>query len=187
MSWRKITKPSSQYSVLLLLVVGIIVGVVGYFTVQQTLHITSSDAFCMTCHSNHSLKEEVLASSHGGSKSGVVVECQQCHLPQEPLNYLIKKIIVSKDVIGFLTIENFNTQAWLEENRKAQADIARDYLRSIDSSTCQNCHKRIYEDQSEAMNNMAVRMHHKNSKKVPPERQTCIDCHKGIVHPYPET
>jgi cytochrome c-type protein NapC len=186
MGWNKLIKPSAKYSVLVLLVVGIIIGCVGYFAVQQTLHATSSDEFCMTCHSNHSLKEEVLASSHGGGKSGIVVECQQCHLPQEPWNYLIKKIIVSKDLIGFLTIDNFNTQAWLEENRKAQADITRDYLRSIDSSTCQNCHKRIYENQPETMNNMAVRRHHKNSKKSADDRQTCIDCHKGIVHPYPK-
>jgi cytochrome c-type protein NapC len=65
-----------------------------------------------------------------------------------------------------LSRDEFNTQAWLEENRKAQADIARDYLRSIDSSTCQNCHKRIYENQPETMNNMAVRMHHPKDKPV---------------------
>jgi len=186
MNWRALFRPSAKYSIFALLVVGIVVGVVGYFATQQTLHATSSDAFCMTCHSNHSLKDEVLASAHGGGKSGIVVECQQCHLPQEPFQYLIKKIIVSKDVIGFLTIDGFNTQEWLDANRKEQADHARDFLRSIDSSTCQNCHKRIYEDQPETMKKMAKRMHSNNFKKTEDKRKTCIDCHKGVAHPYPK-
>ncbi len=186
MNWRALFKPSAKYSVLALLVVGIVIGVVGYFATQQTLHATSTDEFCMTCHSNHSLKDEVLASAHGGNSAGIVVECQQCHIPQEPFAYLLKKIVVSKDIIGFMTIDGFNTQEWLDENRREQADLARDFLRSIDSSTCKNCHKRIYEDQPEAMSKMAKRMHSRNFKKDPEKRKTCIDCHKGIVHPYPK-
>jgi cytochrome c-type protein NapC len=74
----------------------------------------------MICHSKHSLKEKVLASSLGGSKGGAVVECQQCHLPQYAWNYLINKIIVSKRLKRLFTIDNCNTQAWLDKNRKAQ-------------------------------------------------------------------
>ena len=85
-----------------------------------------------------------------------------------------------------MTIDGFNTQEWLDENRREQADLARDFLRSIDSSTCQNCHKRIYENQPDAMKKMAKRMHSKNFKKDIEKRKTCIDCHKGIVHPYPK-
>ncbi|MBT1445215.1 NapC/NirT family cytochrome c [Shewanella sp. JM162201] len=187
MNWRALFKPSAKYSIFALLLVGIVVGVVGYFATQTTLHMTSTDEFCMTCHSNHSLKTEVLESAHGNNKNGIVVQCQQCHIAQEPFAYLKKKIIVSKDVIGFLTIDGFNTQEWLEANRKEQADLARDYLRAIDSSTCQNCHNRIYENQSENMSKMAVRMHSNNFKKDPAERKTCIDCHKGVAHPYPKS
>ncbi|MCH4295197.1 NapC/NirT family cytochrome c [Shewanella sp. 3B26] len=187
MNWRALFKPSAKYSIFALLLVGIVVGVVGYFATQTTLHMTSTDEFCMSCHSNHSLKDEVLASAHGNNKNGIVVQCQQCHIAQEPFAYLKKKIIVSKDVIGFLTIDGFNTQEWLEANRKEQADLARDYLRAIDSSTCQNCHNRIYENQSENMSKMAVRMHSNNFKKEPEKRKTCIDCHKGVAHPYPKS
>lgn len=172
MNWRALFKPSAKYSIFALLLVGVVVGVVGYFATQTTLHMTSTDEFCMSCHSNHSLKDEVLASAHGNNKNGIVVQCQQCHIAQEPFAYLKKKIIVSKDVIGFLTIDGFNTQEWLEANRKEQADLARDYLRSIDSSTCQNCHNRIYENQSENMSKMAVRMHSNNFKKDPESRKT---------------
>ncbi|GIU03999.1 cytochrome c-type protein [Shewanella glacialipiscicola] len=179
MNWRALFKPSAKYSIIALLAVGIVVGVVGYFATQTTLHATSQDAFCMSCHSQHSLKDEVMSSPHGNNRAGIVVQCQQCHIAQEPFQYLKKKIIVSKDVIGFLMIDNFNTQAWLDENRKEQAELARDYLRSIDSSTCQNCHNRIYENQSENMSKMAVRMHSNNFKKAPEDRKTCIDCHKG--------
>ncbi|GLP95996.1 NapC/NirT family cytochrome c [Paraferrimonas sedimenticola] len=186
MNWRAIFKPSAKYSIFALLAVGIIVGVVGYFTTQQVLHATSTDEFCMSCHSNHSLKDEVLASVHGGGKSGIVVECQQCHVAQDPFGYLKKKIIVSKDVIGYLTIDGFNTQEWLEENRAEQAELAARYFRQIDSSTCQNCHNRIYEDQPETMKKMAVKMHTRNFEAKGTEKyKTCIDCHQGVAHPFP--
>lgn len=186
MNWRVLLKPSAKYSILVLLVVGIVVGAVGFFATQQVLHATSTDKFCMSCHAGHSLQDEVLNSPHGANRAGIVVQCQQCHLPQEPFAYLMKKIVVSKDIIGYLTIDGFETQEWLDTHRKEQADLARDYLRSIDSSTCQNCHNRIYENPSEAMSKMAKRMHALNFKRPEEKRKTCIDCHKGVAHPYPK-
>lgn len=91
MNWRALFKPSAKYSILALLVVGIVIGVVGYFATQTTLHATSQDAFCMSCHSQHSLKDEVMASAHGNNRVGIVVQCQQCHIAQEPFQYLKKK------------------------------------------------------------------------------------------------
>lgn len=161
-------------------------GVIGYFVIQQTLHITSSDEFCMGCHSNHSLKDEVLASAHGGGRAGVTVQCQDCHLPHEPLAYLLKKIIVSKDLLGMLTIEDFNTQAWLDANRKEQADIALEYFRGNDSANCRHCHTRIEDNPPQGMKKLALRMHKKNAAKAEGERKTCVDCHKGVAHPYPK-
>ncbi|WP_407644361.1 NapC/NirT family cytochrome c [Ferrimonas aestuarii] len=165
------------------------VGAIGFFGGQTVLHATSSDAFCMSCHSNHSLKDEVMASAHGNNKAGITVQCQQCHLPPDPVRYLVKKIIVSKDLYGYLTIDGFNTQEWLDENRKEQADLALDYLRSIDSDTCQSCHTNVYENQPESMKKMAKKMHAMNFKKLqtkPEKYKTCVDCHKGVAHPYPK-
>lgn len=80
MNWRALFKPSAKYSIFALLVVGIVVGVVGYFATQQTLHATSTDAFCMSCHSNHSLKDEVMASAHGGGRAGITVQIGRAHV-----------------------------------------------------------------------------------------------------------
>ncbi|QSX33729.1 NapC/NirT family cytochrome c [Shewanella avicenniae] len=186
MNWRALFKPSAKFSILSLLVIGIVVGVVGYFATQQTLHATSSDAFCMSCHSNHSLRDEVMASAHGNGRAGVTVQCQDCHLPHNPVKYLVKKIIVSKDLYGFLTIDGFNTQAWLDENRKEQADHALKYFRSNDSDNCQHCHTRIYTNQPESMKTIAKKMHEMNFKKEEDKRKTCVDCHKGVAHVYPK-
>ncbi|GAA5194928.1 NapC/NirT family cytochrome c [Ferrimonas gelatinilytica] len=186
MNWRALFKPSTKYSIAALLIVGIVIGVIGYFATQQTLHATSTDEFCMTCHSNHSLKDEVLASPHGGNEFGMVVQCQDCHLPHGPVDYLVKKIIVSKDLYGYLTIDNFNTQEWLDENRKEQADLALKYFHDNDSANCRHCHSRIEENQPESMSRMAKTMHSRNAAKDPEERKTCVDCHKGVAHPYPK-
>lgn len=183
---RKLLKPSAKLSILALVVIGIVIGAVGFFATQQTLHATSTNAFCMSCHSGHSLEQEVLESPHGNNNAGIVVQCQQCHLPPQPLQYLVKKVIVSKDIIGYLTIDGFETQDWLETNRKQQADLALKYLRSIDSSTCQSCHNSIYTNPPANMKKMAVRMHAMNFKKDADKRKTCVDCHKGVAHPYPK-
>ncbi|WP_394129378.1 NapC/NirT family cytochrome c [Shewanella maritima] len=186
MNWRALFKPSAKYSIIVLLLIGVVMGVVGYFATQQTLHATSTDDFCMTCHSNHSLKDEVLASAHGGGRAGVTVQCQDCHLPHGPVDYLVKKIIVSKDLYGFLTIDGFNTQEWLDENRKEQADLALKYFHATDSANCTHCHTRIYENQPEEMSRMAKRMHERNANQEGDKRKTCVDCHKGVAHPYPK-
>jgi nitrate/TMAO reductase-like tetraheme cytochrome c subunit len=36
------------------------------------------------------------------------------------------------------------------------------------------------------MKKMAKKMHENNFKKAPEDRKTCVDCHKGVAHPYPK-
>ena len=186
MNWRKIFKPSAKLSIFTLLVGGAVFGAVAFYAGQTTLHATSTDAFCMTCHSNHSVQDEVLASVHGDNAAGIVVHCRDCHLPRESFAYLKKKIAVSPDLWRFLTTPDFNTQEHLEEHRLEWAELTHNYLRSIDSSTCRACHSRVDDDNPpEHLSRMAVGMHTMNKNRAPEERQTCIDCHKGVAHPYP--
>lgn len=187
MNWRNLFRPSATLSVFTLVILGAVLGAVAFWTGQVTLHATSTDDFCMTCHSNHSLRDEVLASSHGNNAAGIVVECRDCHLPSESFAYLRKKIAVSPDLWRFITTPGFNTQEHLEEHRLEWAELARGYLRSIDSSTCTDCHRRIYDDPPpEGMSRMAIGVHTMNRNRDPAERQTCVDCHLGVAHPYPD-
>ncbi len=185
MDWRALFRPSTRFSIATLVIGGIAVGVVGYFVSQQVLHATSTDEFCMSCHSGHAHDEEVLATAHGNNSSGIVVECQQCHLPQEPINYLIAKIKVSTDVFTYLATPDFSTTEWQEANRARLSEMAREDIRGMNSSTCRNCHVRVYEFQPEAMSQMAAGMHTMNASRPESERQQCVDCHTGIAHPYP--
>ncbi len=184
---KKLFKPSATLSIFTLLVIGAVIGAVAFWGGQWSLHATSTDDFCMTCHSNHSLRDEVLESPHGNNRMGIVVQCQDCHLPNESFAYLRKKIAVSPDLFRFIMTPDFNTQEWLDETRREQADLALSYLRSIDSSTCSDCHSRVYDDPPpETMSRMAVGMHTMNKRRAPEDRETCVDCHVGIVHPYPD-
>ena len=187
MNWRKIFRPSATLSIFILVVGGAVFGALAFWTGQVTLHATSTDEFCMTCHSNHSLLEEVRESPHGNNAAGIHVHCRDCHLPNESFAYLRKKIAVSPDLWRFVTTSGFNTQEHLEEHRLEWAELTHAYLRSIDSSTCADCHSRIYDDPPPAeMSRMAVNVHRFNANRDADERQTCIDCHKGVAHPYPE-
>lgn len=187
MNWRAIFKPSARLSIFSLVLIGGILGAIAFWTGQVTLHATSTDDFCMTCHSNHSLRDEVMASVHGNNAAGIVVQCRDCHLPNESFAYLRKKIAVSPDLWRFITTPGFNTQEHLEEHRLEWAELTREYLRSIDSSTCSDCHSRIYDDPPpDGMSRMAVNVHRFNANRDPAERQTCVDCHTGVAHPFPE-
>lgn len=188
MNWRAIFKPSAKLSVFTLVIIGGVIGAIAFYSGQVALHATSTDDFCMTCHSGHTLRDEVMASSHGNNSAGIVVQCKDCHLPNEGFAYLRKKIAVSPDLWRFITNRDFSSQAYRDEHRADWIQLTHKYLRSIDSSTCSDCHSRIYDDPPpDGMSRMAVNVHRFNANRDPGERQTCIDCHVGVAHPYPET
>src|SRR5258706_7863747 len=55
--WSRLFSPSARYSVFTLLVAGIVLGVAGLLTFDYTLHATSTNEFCSSCHQNDAAKE----------------------------------------------------------------------------------------------------------------------------------
>lgn len=125
-------------------------------------------------------KAEWEGSSHFSNAKGIKAECADCHIPQEGLHYLKAKVVALKDVWYTITNKLPNQEAY-ESQRLAMAQRVWDEMKANDSATCKTCHKpesMILSDQKPA----AQKMH----QQAQTSGETCIDCHKGLVHFMPE-
>ena len=90
----KTTDRLRKFSPLLLIVVGLGVGALSVIAFDQTMHMTSQNEFCMTCHTDNAGKEW-MQSVHYKNSQGVVVDCASCHIPREFVPKMVVKVVMS--------------------------------------------------------------------------------------------
>ena len=98
-------RPSSKYSVLTLLLVGVVFGVLFWGGFNTALEATNKEAFCISCHE---MRENVYAeykenTIHYTNRTGVRATCPDCHVPKEWGPKMLRKIQASREVWGKLT------------------------------------------------------------------------------------
>lgn len=168
-------------AIALVAVVGVIVGWVTLGGTAAIMHYTSSTEFCVSCHSMSIPYEEYEGSIHYSNAKGIRAECSDCHIPSDPIDYVVTKIRASKDIYHEFVTGKIDTEEKYEEHRMAMAETVWEQLRKNDSATCRSCHDfdamDTYEQSKEA-----AKMH----QYAQENNQTCIDCHKGVAHFAPE-
>ncbi len=174
--WRKLFMPSARWSVASLLVIGIVIGVAGLLTFDATLHATSTEEFCVSCHEMEIPFAQLKQTAHYNNRSGVTASCSDCHLPQEFIPKMVRKIEAAREVWGTITgvIDTPEKYAAHLEVMKAR-EIAR--LQANDSQECRNCHT------PERMLSISGEEPKRFHRALASGRRTCIDCHEGIAHP----
>ncbi|QIM66669.1 nitrate reductase [Mannheimia granulomatis] len=148
---------------------------------QYAMKATNSTEFCVSCHSMTHPQAEWEGSIHFSNRKGIRAECSDCHVPQDGLHYFKAKVIALKDVWHTFITNKLPDQEAYEAHRLEMAQRVWDDMKDNDSATCRSCHSfeaMVLSDQKEA----AQKMH----KLAQETNQTCIDCHKGIVHFMPE-
>ena len=164
--------------------VALILGAAGLWTMNFALHESSENEFCFACHSHEQfIRPEYEASSHFVNASGVKAACKDCHLPkmqEHYFDYVLTKIIVSKDIIPELQ-GYISTKEKYEKFRPHGAEKVWRQFKENDSQFCRSCHS-IENMDLEAQGRFASRRHETAERRG----QTCIDCHYGIVHELPE-
>jgi cytochrome c-type protein NapC len=135
---------------------------------------------CVSCHSLQVPYAEYRESMHYKNSSGVQASCADCHVPEGFLPKLQAKIFAAKDVyhefVGTIdTPEKFEAHRWEMANR------VWDRMKADDSATCRSCHDFANMDLS--AQSRSARSRHGAAQD---RGQTCIDCHKGIVHALPD-
>jgi cytochrome c-type protein NapC len=162
--------------VVLLFLAGIVFAGVFNFGVAYTNEME----FCTSCHSMQINLEEYKETKHYMNRSGVQATCSDCHVPRPWIHKIVRKIQASNELwhkaLGTIdTPEKFEARRWEMANR------VWDTMRATDSRECRNCHDFDSMDLSEQ-----DRSARKKHAKAPLEGKTCIDCHQGIAHEYPD-
>lgn len=146
---------------------------------QWIMHKTSTPEFCVSCHSMDYPRQEWEGSKHFANAKGIRAECVDCHIPQEGWHYVKAKFIALKDLY-FETVGKLDSKEKYEQHRAELAQAVWDDLKATDSETCRSCHSFDAMELSQ-QTKLAKQMHiEANANK-----QTCIDCHKGIAHFLP--
>ena len=180
-TWRGLTSPSARWSVLSLLLIGIIVGFVAVVGTQVMVHATGTDQFCSTaCHSMQWVAKEHQASSHHTNRTGVNAGCHDCHLPRGyPMLLWDKAKAGTKDIIGEMR-GVIATEDLFKKERKRMAEHVWAEYKENNSQACRNCH--VFSKEIVAKQKEFVRPMH---EQVLAGQATCIDCHQGIAHTAP--
>ncbi|WCE31629.1 NapC/NirT family cytochrome c [Vibrio sp. SCSIO 43137] len=168
----------------LLLITGITGLVIGWVSLGGTaamMHFTSSTEFCVSCHTMQIPYEEYEGSIHFSNAKGIRAECSDCHIPSDPIDYVVTKIRASKDIYHEFVTGKIDSEEKYEEHRMAMAETVWKHMRENDSATCRSCHTFDAMDSFEQSED-AAKMH----SYAQENNQTCIDCHKGVAHFAPE-
>ena len=174
----KLLHPSPTHSVLALVGLGLLLGVVAVIAFDTAMHATSTEEFCISCHEMEAHPYAQLKETpHFSNAYGLHATCSDCHLPQEFVPKMIRKVEAAREVWGTMTgiIDTPEKYAAHLPVMKAR-EIAR--LQANDSQECRNCHDTV-RMQADLQSKMAQRFH--QPKRM--EGKTCIDCHAGLAHP----
>ncbi|HIF9136243.1 TPA: pentaheme c-type cytochrome TorC [Photobacterium damselae] len=178
--WQMLTKPSSKYSVLALVLVGIGITLAGIFAVHKGFEHASQTEFCTSCHTMQQNYEEYKQSVHFKNASGVRAECVDCHQPKDLPGAIQRKLGAWKDVYNHYITKKIDTPEKFEEHRLELAQMVWNRMSEQKSKTCKSCHDYSAMDHAKQSPEAAKAMTEAAAKDM-----NCIECHKGIAHELP--
>lgn len=172
--WKKV----SRKTLWLLAIGGILTGVLLSLSLYQTSVYFSSNESCEMCHVHPHATETWKLSSHVNNKSGVMVNCIDCHLPPQHDtwdHYTAKLKLGVKDAWGYL----FKDSADFDWETKSQLEHAVKY---IPNQSCLKCHTNIF---PEGISNDGIIAHLYYDENVEKLNLQCISCHLDVGHYNP--
>ena len=182
--WRRLFQPPRQ-AWLLGIPVGallfFVLGIVFFAGAGAVLEATSSTRFCAdACHEMTAFSvPEWQASAHFKNARGFQAGCPDCHVPRPEIPRLIRKAKAIGEVWGHLT-GSIATQAKFDARKVAMARDTWAELKASDSRECRACHNAATMDLSAQEHSAQIK-----HTRMKTSGETCIDCHKGVVHSVP--
>lgn len=177
--WNWFKRPSTRYGWGFIFVLGALFFLVFSWTFTTVLEATNRTEFCISCHSMQINYEEYKRTAHYNNRTGVRVECADCHVPQEFFPKLWAKIIAVKDVYHEI-MGTVATPELYEARRLHMAEAVWAKMEASGSRECRSCHA------FEAMDfEWQGRRSASRHQRAMEEGQTCIECHQGIAHNLP--
>ena len=179
--WAKLKRPSAKYSLLTLLGVGFITGIFFWGGFNTAMEATNTLEFCISCHEmRDTVYQEYKQTIHYSNRTGVRAVCSDCHVPNDWVHKMARKIQASQEVWGKI-VGTIDTPEKFEAKRLELATHEWDRMKKAESRECRNCHS--FDGMNvEKQKLRAAKMH----KIAQDDKKTCIDCHKGIAHKKPK-
>jgi len=172
---------SAGFSVISVLIIGVILGVIGWGGFNWAMELTNTETFCISCHEmEENVYQEYQETIHYSNRTGVRATCPDCHVPKEWIHKVKRKIQASNELYH-KAIGSIDTPEKFEAKRLELALHVWQTMKATDSRECRNCHD------FESMDFMAQQSRSADYHDTAIDSgQTCIDCHKGIAHHLPE-
>ncbi len=145
---------------------------------NKTVHYTSTNEFCNSCHVHPHAEASWRLSTHHNTSSGVSVNCVDCHLPAEDntARFLTRKAYHGfHDLYAYMTMD---TEA-IDWEAKRTTEAAR---RFVYEDGCLKCHTNMF---PATLSPKGSEQHIKYIRD--PENSSCIQCHHGVGHYRGET
>ncbi len=163
------------------LVVGIVLGIIGWGGFNWAMELTNTEAFCISCHEmKDNVYEEYTETIHYQNRTGVRAICTDCHVPKEWIHKVIRKIQATNELFHHF-MGTIDTKEKFEKKRLELALHVWRTMKKTDSRECRNCHDFESMDFDKQESRSADR--HEEGFDA---GKTCIDCHKGIAHHLPK-
>jgi nitrate/TMAO reductase-like tetraheme cytochrome c subunit len=180
--WRRLSTPSARWSVLALVIVGLLIGAGGVIGTQVMVAVTGTNEFCGgACHSMQWVAQEYKQSVHYANRTGVRAGCHDCHIPHDYPRLLFYKAKAGiKDVIGEARGVISTEEKFKKERSRMAKSVWAEYKEN-NSENCRHCHQ-ITPDVVAKQKEFVRPMH----EQFLANAATCIDCHKGVAHTAPE-
>ncbi len=178
--WRWFFTPSKRFSWGALVIAGGVAGIIFWGGFNTFMEHTNTMEFCISCHEmSDTVYEEYKTSSHYKNPSGVRAICSDCHVPKEWTAKLVRKIKASNELYHTI-LGTIDTPEKFEAKRLELAEHVWAEMEANNSRECRNCHAydaMHFEKQSKRS---AEKM-----REAVDKGETCIECHKFIVHKRP--
>ena len=170
--------PAFKKAIVITFIVGGIAGIVAALAAEEVDRLTTTDAFCTSCHAMQAYIAEAEAyktSTHQTTASGVRPRCADCHIPKGLVIAAYTHVVNGiSDLWGQTRYVFEDPEVWLAE-RERLAHAAREWFRDNDSATCRGCHE---EASIQPQRKRGQRQH----AEARDTGMTCIDCHYNLVH-----
>ena len=158
-----------------------VAGMVLWGGFNWSLELTNSESFCISCHEMEAfVYRDYVNTTHFVNRTGVRASCPDCHVPRDWVHMVVRKIAATNEVLHWVrgTIDSPEKFA---ARQPVLADRVWASMKATDSRECRNCHGIGFMN-TDRQSSMARAVH----QLAGDWQITCIDCHKGIVHPLPQ-
>ncbi len=164
----KAEKQRARFLGMALLFLLIIIAGLGFTSV---LHYTATTEFCLKCHEMTYTYKWYKNSKHGSNDKGISVDCKDCHLPENPVRYMMAKAQALKE----LYVHFFHPIKTEEEWLAKKEDMDESARSKIRNSNCIKCHN----------NYIDTKRGKEEHAEMDPKEDKCVECHAEMFHVVP--